>query len=305
MPELADVTAVAATATPRESIEVAPTRKLGVMGWISAGWLILITGSAVLAPILPLADPDKTYRNIVRVGPFTVAGHILGGDGNGRDLLSRVIFGARTSLLIATGAILFGLIVGGVLGLLAGYFKGRVDGVLSTIFNVFLSIPALVMALSLVAVFASTDENVSHTRVVLVLILALGVVTSPVLARITRASTLSWSERDFVKAAVVSGAKPGRIIIREVLPNVLPAMMSIALLGVAVVIVAEGGLALLGVGVKDAPTWGNMINQGRGDLKNNPYIVWVPSIAIFLTVMSLNYLGDVVRARFDVREAVL
>jgi peptide/nickel transport system permease protein len=305
MPELADVTAVAATATVPQAVDVAPTRKLGVLGWISVGWLILIAGSALLAPILPLADPDKTYRNIVRVGPFTVGGHILGGDANGRDLLSRVIFGARSSLLIATGAILFGLIVGGVLGLLAGYFKGRVDAVLSTIFNVFLSIPALVMALSLVAVFASTDENVSHTRVVLVLILALGVVTSPVLARITRASTLSWSERDFVKAAVVSGAKPGRIIIREVLPNVLPAMMSIALLGVAVVVVAEGGLALLGVGVKDAPTWGNMINQGRGDLKNNPYIVWVPSIAIFLTVMSLNYLGDVVRARFDVREAVL
>ena len=305
MPELADVTAVAATATVPRNVDVAPTRKLGIMGWISAGWLVLITGSALLAPILPLADPDKTYRNIVRVGPFTVGGHILGGDGNGRDLLSRVIFGARTSLLIATGAIVFGLVVGGVLGLLAGYFKGRVDAVLSTIFNVFLSIPALVMALSLVAVFASTDENVSHTRVVLVLILALGIVTSPVLARITRASTLSWSERDFVKAAVVSGAKPGRIIIREVLPNVLPAMMSIALLGVAVVVVAEGGLALLGVGVKDAPTWGNMINQGRGDLKNNPYIVWVPSVAIFLTVMSLNYLGDVVRARFDVREAVL
>ena len=296
--------------TPPEQVEVAATRKLGPIGWLSVGWLVLITGSALLAPILPIADPDESFGSeIARKGPGA-GGHLLGGDTIGRDMLSRVIFGARTSLLIAVGAVLLGLVVGGLLGLVAGYVRRKVDTVLTTVFNVFLSIPALVLALSLVAVLAPTDtgdggDPVSNTRRVVVLILALGVVTVPILGRITRASTLSWSEREFVKASEVSGAKPARIMFREVLPNVFPAMMSIALLGIAVAIVAEGSLALLGVGITEVPTWGNMIEGGRRDLRDAPHIVFIPSGAIFFTVMALNYLGDVIRARFDVREAVL
>src|SRR6266536_2353370 len=160
-------TSLAQAQTP--SVELAPTRKLGILGWFSVGWLVLITGSAILAPILPLTDPGQTVTGIVRVGPFNETGHLLGGDEIGRDLLSRVIFGARTSLLVATGAVLFGLVIGGVLGLLAGYFKGRVDTVLSTIFNVFLAMPALVLALSLVTVLASTDENTSLLRKIVVI----------------------------------------------------------------------------------------------------------------------------------------
>jgi peptide/nickel transport system permease protein len=290
------------------TVEQAPTRRLGILGWLCAGWMVLIVGAALLAPLLPLPDPQQSHGEFARMGPGHDAAHILGGDATGKDMLSRVIFGARTSLLVAGGAVLFGLVIGGVLGLLAGYFKGRVDTVLSTIFNVFLAMPALVLALSLVTVLASTDEDTSHLRKVVVLTLVIGVVSVPILARITRASTLSWSERDFVKAAEVSGATPSRIIIREVLPNVLPAMMSIALLGVAVAIVAEGSLALLGVGISqtDAPTWGNMIVEGRNALEDDlAYIMLIPAAAIFFTVLSLNYLGDVVRARFDVRESVL
>ena len=294
---------------PIESVEVAGTRKLGPLGWVCVGWLVLIVGSALLAPILPLPDPAKSYGDIARLGPVQ-PGHVLGGDSIGRDMLSRIIFGARTSLVIAVGAVLLGLLVGGFLGLMAGYIRGKVDTVLTMMFNVLLSIPALVLALSLVAVLASTDpastqDSTSHTQRILVLILALGIVTVPILGRITRASTLSWAEREFVKAAEVSGARPGRIIFREVLPNVLPAMMSIALLGIAVAIVAEGSLALLGVGIQEHPTWGNMIAGGRRDLKDAPHIVFIPSMAVFFTVLALNYLGDVVRARFDVREAVL
>ena len=296
--------------TPPEQVEVAATRKLGPIGWLSVAWLLLISLSALLAPILPLDDPDKSFgREIARRGPGA-GGHLLGGDSIGRDMLSRVVYGARTSLLIAVGAVLLGLFVGGLLGLVAGYVRGKLDTTLTTMFNVLLSIPALVLALSLVAVLAPTDtagggDPVSHTRRVMVLILALGIVTVPILGRITRASTLSWSEREFVKASEVSGAKPARIMFREVLPNVFPAMMSITLLGIAVAIVAEGSLALLGVGITEEPTWGNMIETGRDFLRDAPHIVFIPSAAIFLTVMSLNYLGDVIRARFDVREAVL
>jgi len=295
-----------APATDRavEPIEAAPTRRLGVLGWFSILWLGGITLAAVLAPWLPLPDPDRSYLEIVRIGPVQ-PGHLLGGDGNGRDVLARVIFGARASLWISVTAVIFGFLVGGLLGLVAGYFRGRLDAVLTTVFNVLLSIPALVLALSLVAVFASAEQNVSNGRKMAVLIAALAIVTVPLIGRIARASTMAWSEREFVKAAEVLGAGHVRIMLREVLPNVLPAMVSIALLGVAVAIVAEGSLALLGVGVTDVPSWGNMIAFGRADLARAPHIVAVPSIAIFLTVLALNYLGDVVRARFDVREGGL
>ena len=216
-----------------------------------------------------------------------------------------MVFGARASLGISVSAVGLGFVVGGMLGLVAGYFRGAVDGVLTTLFNVLLSIPALVLALSLVAVFASAEQNVSNGRKMAVLIAALAIVTVPLIGRIARASTMAWSEREFVKAAEVLGAGHLRIMLREVLPNVLPAMVSIALLGVAVAIVAEGSLALLGVGVTDVPSWGNMIAFGRADLARAPHIVAVPSVAIFLTVLALNYLGDVIRARFDVKEGGL
>jgi peptide/nickel transport system permease protein len=287
-----------------ETVEASPTRRLGMLGWFSLLWLGGISLLAVLAPWLPLPDPDKSFLEIVRVGPVQ-PGHVLGGDGSGRDMLSRVVFGARASLGISVSAVLIGFVVGGVLGLVAGYFRGTADAVLTTVFNVLLSIPALVLALALVAIFASAQEDVSNGRKATVLVAALAIVTVPLIGRIARASTLSWSEREFVKAAEVLGAGHLRILRREVLPNVLPAMVSIALLGIAVAIVAEGSLALLGVGITDVPSWGNMIAFGRTDLARAPHIVAVPSIAIFLTVLALNYLGDVVRARFDVREAAL
>jgi peptide/nickel transport system permease protein len=140
----------------------------------------------------------------------------------------------------------------------------------------------------------------------LVLIFALGVVTIPILARITRANALQWSQREFVMAARAQGATNLRTMLREVLPNVMPAMFSIALLGIEVVIVAEGGLSILGVGVlSPAVSWGSMIAISRADLQTLPYEVLEPIVCIFLTVLSLNFLGDVVRARFDVRESAI
>jgi peptide/nickel transport system permease protein len=287
-----------------EEVEASPGHRLGFLGWFSLVWLGGIALAAVAAPWLPLPDPDRSVLEIVRVGPIQ-PGHPLGGDGNGRDMLARVIFGARASLGISVSAVSLGFVVGGTLGLVAGYFRGAADAVLTTVFNVLLSIPALVLALALVAVFASAQLDVSNGRKMVVLTLALGIVTVPLIGRIARASTMAWSEREFVKAAEVLGAGHVRIMVREVLPNVLPAMVSIALLGVAVAIVAEGSLALLGVGVTEVPSWGNMIASGRSDLARAPHTVAVPSIATFLTVLALNYLGDVVRARFDVREAAL
>jgi peptide/nickel transport system permease protein len=278
-------------------------RRLGVFGVASIGWLAFITLMAVLAPVLPLDDPNENVASIVGQPPGT-DGHLLGGDALGRDLLSRMVWGGRASLVLAVASIIFGVVAGGALGLAAGYFRGRTDTVLTGSFDVLLSFPQLILALTLVTVFAG--GGVSSTRRMVWLILALGIVSIPVLARITRANTLSWSQREFVMAARAMGARNRSIMFGEVLPNVLPAMFSIALLGVAVVIVAEGGLSLLGVGVQlPTPSWGNIIAEGRADLRDAPHIVLVPTIAIFLTVLALNYLGDVVRARFDVRESAL
>jgi peptide/nickel transport system permease protein len=278
--------------------------RLGVFGVLAVGWLVFVTGAALLAPVLPLDDPDENIASIVCQPPGT-DGHVLGGDCLGRDLLSRMVWGGRASLLLGVSSVLLGLVLGGLLGLMAGYFRGRLDTVFTGGFDVLLSFPQLILALTLVTVFAS-GEGISSTRRMVTLILALGVVSIPVLGRITRANTLAWTQREFVLAARAMGAKNRSIMFGEVLPNVLPAMFSIALLGVAVVIVAEGGLSLLGVGVQlPTPSWGNILAEGRADLRDAPHIVMIPTVVIFVTVLALNYLGDIVRARFDVRESAL
>jgi peptide/nickel transport system permease protein len=294
--------ATAAGAPPATRAE--RQRRLGVAGMLAIGWLAFVTLAALLAPVLPLDPPNKSFASIVSQGPGT-DGHLLGGDALGRDILSRMVWGGRASLLLGVSSVLLGLVAGGLLGLMAGYFRGRVDTVLTVAFDVLLSFPALILAVTLVTVFAS-GQGTSPTRRMVVLILALGVVSIPLLGRITRANTLAWGQREFVTAARALGAKDRSIMFGEVLPNVLPAMFSIALLGVAVVIVAEGGLSVLGVGVQlPTPSWGNVLAEGRADLRRAPHIVMVPTVVIFLTVLALNYLGDVVRARFDVRESAL
>lgn len=294
---------------------------LGVIGWISAGWLILVVAVAILAPVLPLDDPTVTVKGLARQGLMT-DGHILGGDALGRDVLARLVFGARSSLMVGVGSVLVGLVVGGTLGLISGFRRGRADTFLSSLFDILLAFPQLVLALSLVAFLrpdagqgsgaaaatggAVAEAPKSGLTTIQILIIALGVVAIPLLARITRATTLSWAQREFVLAARAQGAKNTRLMVREVLPNVLPAMFSIALLGVGVAIIAEGGLSILGVGIElPTPSWGNMIAENR-NVRNAPTnALFSPILAVFLTLMAINYLGDAVRRKFDVRDSAL
>jgi len=288
-------------------------RGLGLGAWLAIGWIAFIVAVSVLAQlgVLPLKSPTQSFADCARRGPFaqegSAPGHLLGCDSNGRDMIARLAYGGWSSLVVATGAVLFGLVFGGILGLIAGFFGGKVDAVLTSLFNVFLAIPAVVLALALVAFLQGASAEGGSGSTVdakLLLIVAIGIVSVPLLGRITRASALSWSQREFVLAARAQGAKPLRIMIREVLPNVVPAMMSIALLAIAIAIVAEGTLSILGVGVRPpTPSWGNIIGLDRGRLKESPHIVFLPALLIFLTVLSLNFLGDVVRARLDVRES--
>ncbi|MBM3674769.1 MAG: ABC transporter permease [Actinobacteria bacterium] len=292
--------------------EIAHNRRrrkgLGIGAWLAIIWISLLLFSAIFQPLLVstgvIPDPEAqelpeisgTGEALVVAQPPSL-GHLMGLNPRGEDILSLVIEGSRRSLVIGFVSVFLGFMVGGFLGLLAGYFKGRTGGFIGSLLDILLAFPQLILALFVVEVLGHTVTNVTF---------ALAIVSTPVLARIARASSLSWSEREFVVAARAQGAKHRRVLWREVLPNTLPAMLSIALLGVAVVIVAEAGLALLGAGVApDLVTWGNIIQTGVPELKDSPHIVLAPSIVIFLTVLALNYLGDVVRARFDVREAAL
>lgn len=288
---------------------------LGVGAWLAAAWLILVVGLALLAPYLPLHNPVDAGAG-PRLGLFT-EGHVLGTDGSQRDVLSRLVFGGRSSLMVSVGAVAVGLIVGGSLGLISGFRRGKIDTALSSLFDILLAFPQLVLALSLVAFLRPPSGGAGNTTgapidtsggitTIQILIIALGIVAIPLLARITRATTLSWSQREFVLAARAQGASNLRIMIREVLPNVAPAMFSIALLAIAIAIIAEGGLSLLGVGVQaPQPSWGNMITDNRNVRTAPENALFTPIIVVFLTVMALNYLGDAIRKRFDVRESAL
>ena len=330
-PPLSDHPEVAELAAEAGADAKKRRKGLSIGAWLALGWMVLMIFLALFAPLLPVGDPNETITlhrpcpkierlghpvetcNIAGLGPLAdegnARGYLLGGDGNGRSMLARLVYGTQTSLGVSTGAVAIGFVIGGLLGMLAGYFGGRIDTIITNAFNVMLSIPAIILAFALVAFLqrppGTSGGGQSALPSWLILIIAIGIVAIPLLGRITRASALSWSQREFVLAARAEGAKNLRIMVREVLPNVLPAMFSIALLGIAVAIVAEGALAILGVGVAPpTPSWGNIIGLDRDYLnQGSPHIVLEPSIMIFLTVLSLNFLGDVVRARFDVREA--
>lgn len=297
------------TDDPDDGVTLSKTKRLGVIGWAAILWLGLVALMAVVPQLFPVPDLTARFPEALRDRDFgPTAGHPLGFDTSGRDLLAKLVYGTRASMIVSVAAITFGLVVGGALGLVAGYFRGKVDTVITNGFNVGLAIPQLVLAITLAAVFAS-DQNASYGQRVAVVTFAIGFSSIPILGRITRANTLTWASREFVMAAKTVGAKTPRIIIREVLPNVAPAMFSIALLGIAVAIVVEGGLALLGVGIPadiTSPSWGNLIATGRSQmLLGEAAQVMTASLMVFFTVLSLNYLGDVVRARFDVRDSAL
>jgi peptide/nickel transport system permease protein len=291
-------------------------KRFGIGAWIAIGWLVFLALLMLLAPVLPIDGPQQRTTGLALQQPLCtanncVSGHPLGGDEIGRDMISRLAYGARNSLFIGVGATVIGFLFGGFLGLVAGYYRGRLETVITGFLDVLLSVPALILALSLaiflqdrIAEFVGSSEMAGR----LTLTFALGIVAIPSIGRITRANTLVWSQREFVTAARAQGAKDSRIMFREVLPNVVPAMAAIALLALAVLIIAEAALSILGAGINPpAPTWGNIIVGGFDFLQNGraPHIVFEASAMIFFTVLAINYLGDAVRERFDVREARL
>lgn len=276
-----------------DSLLVRPVRRRrrpAWMVWICAGWLIVVAGSGLLAPLLPIAS-FVTPVGPPRVPPFTEWPEFLGTDSAGRSVLSRLVYGARDSTLIGVGATAFGFAIGTTVGIVAGYFRGAADRVTSFLLEVLLAFPPLIVLLVLATILPSSLPT---------LIVALGIIVIPSFARLSRASTLMWADRPFVVAARTYGATDGRIIFRDLLGNVILPLLTILPIIVAALMIAEGSLSYLGFGMPPPqPSWGGMINLGAKDLRIAPALALVPAAVIFLTVFSLNIVGERIRQRYE------
>jgi len=270
-------------------------------------WLVILLFFALFGPFLPIPDTLYSFENSLSVGIFS-HGHILGTDSNGYDMFAQLVEGSRYSLLIAGISVTIGALIGSIIGILGAFKRGIFDRIANALFSVVLSIPNLLLSITLIAVFGTSPDPsnpVPPSRRLIVVIVSLTIVIVPILGRIARSTAMSWSNRDFVTAARSMGMTDRQIIVRHIVPNVMPALMAIAFLAIGVVIVAEGSLSLLGAGIGEKTTWGSMIARGRSDIEYYPHILFVPIIAVALTVISTNRLGDQVRRSLDPREARL
>ena len=274
-------------------------RRLGLGFWLPMGWMIVIVGVALLAPVLPLKDPPDSFIRPGERPPYPPsADHWFGTDQDARDMFSRIISGARVSLAVGFMTVTMSFIVGGTLGMVAGLVRGWFDRLVSFLFLALLSFPGLVLVILIISLI---DRNVLTISVTL----AIGGI-APV-GRLARAATLSFAEREFVIAARTLGARNSRILFRELLPNVVIPMGALVLLGVAAAILAEGGLAFLGLSIEKGETWGKLIRNGSGSrvLRDSPWVAFGPITVMFLTLASINYIGDYLRDFFNVRETGL
>jgi peptide/nickel transport system permease protein len=258
---------------------------------VGAALLLLAVIVALAAPVVAPHDPLRQNLGNALARPDRV--HLLGTDNVGRDVLSRVIWGTRVSLVAGFVSVAIAALAGGVLGIVAGYAGGRLDGLVMRLMDAVLSFPPLVLALALGAVLGAGLFGV---------LVALGVVYTPTFARLMRGQVLAVKAREYVDAARALGAPGWRIAWRHVLPNAATPIVVQASLSVAFAILAEASLSFLGLGVQPpAASWGSMINAGRGYLQQAPWIVFGPGAALFVTVVGLSFVGDAVRDALDPR----
>lgn len=267
--------------------------KYGVVFWIAVAWLGLVLFCAVFAGWLPVRDPLRPEFGRMLETPS--GEHLLGTDGVGRDIFARIVHGARVSVVVSLSAVTIGMLVGGTLGMTVGFFRGRFERVVMALVDVILAFPGLVLLLALVAF---VGQNLTAIALVI------GFLSIPVYTRVARANTLSVANREFILAARAMGATKRRLLISEVLPNVVLPVLAYGLVAMGVIIILEGSLAFLGLSVQPpTATWGGMIAEGKRHLRTGPHVAMIPAFVMFLTVLALNFAGDRLRSRFDVREA--
>ena len=264
-------------------------------GLAAAGVLLLIVASAVLAPGIAPHDPLAVNIRHRLAPPAWMGGgatqHLLGTDQVGRDLLSRMIFGGRVSLVVGVGAVLIAATIGVLLGLGAGYFGGATDWTIMTVINVMLTFPFVLLALAVISVLGPSLVN---------MIIVLGAAGWPIYARVVRAETLAIREREFVLAGRALGMSHVRIVFRQIVPNLVSVIVVIATLQVAQVIILESFLSFLGLGIQPpTPAWGNMLGEGRVYMLNSWWIATFPGLAIFITTLVINLMGNALRDWLD------
>ena len=286
-------------------------RRLGFAFWLPLSWVVFLFICAFTAELWPLPPPDEMHFADQAMLPgaetsLALRGnpdqdvdyvYVLGSDNMGRDIVTRLIYGSRVSLLVGLVSPIIGLVIGGGLGMLAGYYRGRLEGLIVAVMDAILAFPALVLLIALTFYLGPSLSTVTFS---------LGILTVPFFTRVARASTLTFAEREFVLAARAIGASDFRIIMKEILPNVILPMLVYALLVTAALIIAEGVLGFLGLSVPPpVVSWGAMINDGRDYLDEAPHIAMIPAGMMFITVLSFNLLGDYLRSLGDPRESKL
>lgn len=262
--------------------------KAAVLGLMILAVLILL---AVFAPFLAPYDPYHSNMPESLQGPS--AQHLLGNDELGRDILSRIMYGARISLKVGVLAVGVALAIGVFFGALAGYYGGKIDNWIMRIMDIMLAFPSLLLAIAFMSALGRGIENA---------IIAIGIVSTPHYARIVRGSVLSVKENEYIQAARAIGARDGRIIFRHILPNVFSPIIVRATLGISTAILETAALGFLGLGVQPPyAEWGAMLGSGRGYFYNAPHIVLYPGLAITITVLAFNLVGDGLRDVLDPR----
>ncbi len=288
---------MATPAAPRAPVAHSPARlALGrftarpaaVFGLVVVVVFILI---AVFAPLVAPYDPIATNWSLIRKAPSLA--HWMGTDENGRDLMSRVIFGARASLLAGVVSVAIGASAGVPLGLIAGFAGGVTDALISRLADAMLAVPFLILAIALAAFLGPSLQNA---------MIAIGVTISPVFLRVARGATLDVATNDYVEAARALGNPAWRVAVRHILPNIVPPVMVQGTLAIAGAIIAEASLSFLGLGQQPpAPSWGSMLNSAQRFLEQAPWLAVFPGLAIFLVVLSFNLVGDGLRDALDPR----
>ena len=264
--------------------------------WIAIGWLVLVALLAAFANVLPFVqDPYATDPRDANAS-FSPE-HWLGTDQLGRDTFARLVYGGRTSLFVGVTTVAACIVIGGVIGVIAGYRRRGIDSAVLLGTDALLSIPGLVIAIAIVAFLGQQTINV---------VLALSVIALPGVIRVARSNAMAVSQREYIVAARTTGASDARIVFREVIPNVVSPLLSLALIMLGIVVLAEGSLSFIGLGVPPPePTWGGMVAEGRSVLDSNPKLALIPALVLFLTVISLNTIGNKVKSALDRRGGAL
>jgi peptide/nickel transport system permease protein len=261
--------------------------------WLPAGFLIVLFCACFFWPLV-YPVPPPVGGSVLNAGlPPLSPGHIFGTDPVGNDIFSRILYGGRVSFEVGFAVTAIGLVIGTLFGVAAGYWGGFLDGTVMRLLDVLIAFPALVLALAIAEGLGPSEIHV---------IWALAIFSIPAFGRIARSATLTLRGQTFMLAARLSGTSRRRIILRHVIPNITPQLLTFSLLGIGVVMILEGALSFLGLGIPlPEASWGSMIAQGQQTLSASPYLVLIPSAFLFATVVALNLLGDALRERWGVR----